>query len=505
MKKIYTAYTLVVLISLAFTSCKNDLLDSVPNDRLSQEIFWKTDQDALLGINAVYPGLDGTAIFSWDAYTDIAHVNRNYVVETFVELGTYDISSSVVSGAWSDAYSAIQLANYFLANVDKVTTSNPDLIARYKAEARVLRAYQYIKLAGLFGDVPLVTDPLDIDAAHQLSRTPVSEVYDFIDKELTEAAAALPVSYTATTDIGRVRQGAAWALKARADLWAGRYQEAVDAAQKVTGYSLYSSYQKLFSYDAENNSEVILDKQFIKDTYSNNVFYLLAPYSQKNCQSTYVPTRTLVDMYETGDPRKGFSIFQDGDVLPSGAVFHPAPNSGTSDAIGNTYIASTTGYNIKKYINTSDYANTSNCGINIMLCRYAEVLLTYAEAKIELNQLDQSVYDAINAVRTQRTDVKLPAITTGKTQQELRNIVRHERTVELAFEGLHLFDIRRWKTAETVMQGPVIGMTYNDNGTAVTVVVPSSTRTFDKSRHYLWPVPQTERDLDPNLSQNPGW
>lgn len=503
MKKKYILYLFALFTGAGVTSCKKNLLDPVPNDRLSQEIFWKTDQDALLGINAVYPGLDGTNTLSLDAFTDIAHVNRNYVDETFVELGNYDISSSVVLSWWTGAYSGIQLANYFLANVDKVQTTNTALIARYKAEARVLRAYQYIKLAGLYGDVPLVTAPLDINDAKQIARTPVSEVYDFIDKELTEAAAALPTSYSATGDIGRVRQGAAWALKARADLWAGRYQEAADAAQKVTGYTLYGSYQNMFTYAAENNSEVILDKQFIKDTYSNNVFYLLSAYSQKGSQSTYVPTRTLIDMYESGDPRKGFSNFLDGDLLPSGATFRPSPSSGTSDAIGNTYIASVTGYNIKKYINTSDYANVSNCGINIILCRYAEVLLTYAEAKIELNQIDQTVYDAINNIR-QRADVKLPAITTGKTQQELRDIVRRERTVELAFEGLHLFDIRRWKTAQSIMQGAVTGMTYDNNGTQTTVIVPSSTRVF-QSKNYLWPIPQTERNLDPNLTQNPGW
>jgi hypothetical protein len=174
------------------------------------------------------------------------------------------------------------------------------------------------------------------------------------------------------------------------------------------------------------------------------------------------------------------------------------PNSGSADAVGSTYIASTTGYNIKKYVNNvDDYANPANSGINIILLRYAEVLLTKAEAKIELNEIDGEVYAAINAVRNSRSDVKLPAIPAGLSQEQLRQIVRHERTVELALEGLHLFDIRRWKTAETVMP--------DANNKLLTVQVVSFNRVFNKSRDYLWPIPQKETNLNPNLKQNPNW
>jgi hypothetical protein len=209
--------------------------------------------------------------------------------------------------------------------------------------------------------------------------------------------------------------------------------------------------------------------------------------------------------YLKRDPRLRFSVYLDGDPLPSGITFRPIPTSGTADAIGSTYIASTTGFNIKKYLNPEDFANPSNSGINIILLRYAEVLLTYAEAKIELNQLDQTVYDAINAVRNKRDDVKLPNITAGLSQSALRTIVRHERQVELAFEGQRLFDIRRWKIAENVMVGPVYGITYVSNGQLVTVQSVAFNRVFDKSRHYLWPIPQKERNLNPKLVQNPNW
>lgn len=517
---------LIIVFSLSFlTSCEKDLLDTIPNDRLSSEIFWKTAADAKLAVNSLYTNLDGPNILTWDALTDIAHTNILINSQVLIELGTYDIASQKVLAEWSSAYNGIRAANYFLENVSKVPPGSETIINQHIGEAKVIRAYQYIKLAGFFGDVPLITNTISIEEAKLLTRTPVNEIWNFIDAELSEAALLLPATYPAV-DKGRITSGAAWALKARADLQAGRYQLAIDAANKVQGYTLYSSYANLFKYAAENNSEVILDKQFIKDNYQNSIFLTLAPYSQKNGGSEFVPTKALVDEYETADgkkitdatsgydpllpyanrdPRLRFSIFVDGDVLPSGIIFKPAPNSGGPDAIGATFVNSTTGFNIKKYVNPEDYVNPNNSGINIILLRYAEVLLTFAEAKIELNQLDQSVYNAINAVRNQRNDVKLPSITSGKTQEALREIVRHERTIELAFEGQHFFDIRRWKTAENVMKGPVYGMTYLSNGNLETVAVVGVNRTFDKSKHYLWPIPLNERNLNPNLTQNPNW
>ncbi|MEJ7829845.1 MAG: RagB/SusD family nutrient uptake outer membrane protein, partial [Segetibacter sp.] len=332
----------------------------------------------------------------------------------------------------------------------------------------------------------------------------------------------------AALEKGRVTKGAALALKARADLLAARYPLAAEAAKQVMDlnvYSLYPQYAKLFSYAAENNTEVVLNKEFIKDTYPVNVFGFMAPYSQKNSGNTYVPTKKLVDTYTMSngkditdpssgfdpnnpytnrDPRLRFSIFVSGDALPDGKIFKPEPNSGTSDAIGNTYLASTTGFVLKKYINTEDYANPTNNGINIILLRFAEVLLTYAEAKIELNQIDPSVVDAINKVR-QRGDVSLPALPNTFTQAELRNAVRRERTTELAFEGLRTWDVRRWKIAETVIPGAVMGITYLVNGQLTTFKVQAFEKVFDKGRHYLWPIPQKERQLNPNLTQNPGW
>jgi hypothetical protein len=154
-----------------------------------------------------------------------------------------------------------------------------------------------------------------------------------------------------------------------------------------------------------------------------------------------------------------------------------------------------------------------------VLIRYAEVLLTYAEAKIEANQIDQSVYDAINVVRTR---AGMPTIATGKTQAELRTIVRMERKVEFAFEGKRLYDIRRWKIAEQVLSGNLLGRipkgilasapAIDANGTPSYATVSNmdqmrvvEVRMFDKNKNYLWPIPQIEVSVNPKLGQNPGY
>ncbi len=516
---------LVLATCFAIGGC-DDILETVPTHRISTEIFWKTDQDALLAANAVYTSLfeNASHYVSWDGMSDIGYTHQPQSAESFILQGQFDALNSRVKEDWTNLYAGIRAANSFLTHVENLQPTNANLINRLKGEVKALRAYFYTRLAALYGDVPLHTTEVSLEESKTVGRTPVSEVWDFISTELTDAAALLP---NTQTDKGRITKGAALGILARAMLYAGRYQAAADAAKAVMDlnvYSIYPSYQNLFSYAAENNAEVILDIQFIDDAYSNNIFNVLAQ-SSMNSRSLYVPTKNLVDAYEmtnglpitdgasgfdpldpyaNRDPRLGYSIFLPGDVLPNSKVFNPKPNSTTGDAVGSTFVVSPTGFNLQKYVNAEDLGNPSNCGINLILMRYPEILLTYAEAKVELNPIDQSVYDAINDIR-QRPDVNMPEITTGKSQDELRTIIRHERLVELAFEGLRFFDIRRWRIAGDVMPGKVYGMTYVDDNAELQTVEVTALENFFSERNYLWPIPQTERELNTNLSQNDDW
>ena len=525
--KIFKYFIIIFLALFSIWGCEKDLLKTIPNDRISSEIYWKTEKDAILAANAVYAAQEEVWNFvHWDAMSDIGYVTLQWRNESIVAKGVYDGTQARILSDWSAAYTGIQAANIFLDNVDMVVTTNQALIERLKNEVRVLRANLYIRLATLWGDVPLMTTKTSLEASKQLTRTPVAQVWDFISTELTEAASGLP---EVQPEKGRITKGAALALKARAMLYAGRFTEAAAAATAVMNlnvYSLYPSYAKLFSYEAENNQEVIYDRQYIKNVQANNIFSLTTPNSIWAQVNSFVPTKQAVDSYKMNDgkdindptssfdpynpydnrdPRLKYSIIVLGDVLPNGAIYNSKPNSGTADGIGYSENTTATGFNVKKYLNVEDMAQPTNGGINIIYLRYAEVLLTYAEAKIEANQLDQSVLDAINMVRA-RPDVNMPAITGTYTQAELRKIVRDERLSELAFEGLRYFDIRRWKIAETVMPGIIYGMTYvNASGALQTVSLPGFVKVFDKNRDYLWPIPQRERELNPNLTQNPNW
>jgi starch-binding outer membrane protein, SusD/RagB family len=520
---------LFALLLITSLGCDKDLLDTIPNDRVSTTLFWKTDKDAVYATNAVYTLLeDANSFTNWDAMTEIGHVSKSTNSQSLVEKGAYDALSTVMSTEWNREYQGIQAANIFLDNVDKIVTQDPATISRLKGEVRTLRAFFYIRLAFLWGDVPLVKTETTLEASRKLTRTPVAEVWDFISTELTEAAALLPITQT---DKGRVTKGAALAIKARAMLFAGRYSDAAIAAKQVidlNAYNIYPNYSKLFTYEAENNSEVIFDKQYIKSTAKNNLFLIMCTNSEyPGSTANLVPTKQVIDLYqmkngkEITDPTSGFDPYNPylnrdprlkynfvvvGSVLFNGKTYDSRPGSGTSDAVGYAEIATATGFNINKYLIGSDLSDPTNGGLNTIFLRYAEVLLTYAEAKIETNSIDQSVLDAINLVR-QRSDVMMPVYSGVYTQADLRQIIRTERVRELPFEGLHYFDIRRWRTAETVIPGMLLGMTYTDitTGTLKTISLPGYVRSFDKNKEYLWPIPQKELDLNPSLAQNPGW
>jgi starch-binding outer membrane protein, SusD/RagB family len=522
-----TKISLSILAAFGFFSCNPDLLETIPSDRISSAIYWQTDQDAIFGANAIYLQMDNAWNFvHWDAMSDIGHVTLQWRDESFLEIGSYESRNSRILNDWNRNFSGIQSANIFLDNVDRVETLNPTLIERLKGEVKFLRAFYYIQLVSLFGDVPLLTKTTTLEESRNLTRTPVSEVWDFISNELTEAAIMLPITQA---DVGRVTKGAALALKARALLYAGRYPEAATAAKEVMDldvYSLYPSYEKLFSYEAQNNQEVIFDRQYAINLSHHNIFNLTTPNSIWPQRNSFVPTKQAVDAYQMADgktiddpdsdfnpfdpysnrdPRLHYTIFTIGALLPNGEIYDSRPNSGTADAIGHSENSTATGYNVRKYLNVEDMNQPDRCGINLIFIRYAEILLTYAEAKIEANQIDQSVFDAINQIR-QRPDVNMPAISGVTSQSQLREIVRQERSVELAFEGFRFFDIRRWRIAENVIPGMLLGMTYvNEEGTLETISVPGFVKLFRPDRDYLWPIPLREIELNRNLTQNPNW
>ncbi|HUQ66672.1 MAG TPA: RagB/SusD family nutrient uptake outer membrane protein, partial [Flavitalea sp.] len=288
-------------------------------------------------------------------------------------------------------------------------------------------------------------------------------------------------------------------------------------------YSLFNNYEDLFRIQNENNSEIILDVEYLQD---DQALWGLGTLPPASAGGWYIvgPTQSLVDAYEMNngktiddpssgydpnnpyknrDPRLAATIIVPGSTY-NGKFFDPVDATSVDYYVGYAY----TGYSIRKYIHElSDYSDIWNTGLNIPVIRYAEVLLTYAEAKIESNQIDNSVYEAIDQVRIR---AGLPAVdrTVYASQSQMRELVRRERRVELALEGLRWYDIQRWKIGDQVMTGPALGcregtvdpITGHYTPTGPNIVVEQ--RTF---KNYLWPIPQSEIDVNKNLVQNPGY
>lgn len=556
MKRYQYLFFLVILFGV---SCNKDYLNKLPLDSPSSGDFFSNQDELQLAINGAYTGLwwMGSNVpyqMFLDATTDIAWSRGNYSDVQTVQAGNFTPQEPIFSSTWSHMYTGISKCNNVLENMQRAkSVVSPSFYSSIKAQSLFLRSYYYFYLIELYGDVPWVTTMLPLDSA-ELPRTPKEQIIEHLYADLDSAAANLPPTWGGG-DAGRATKGAALTLKARIALDDGDYKTAAQAAKSVIDLGIYSidpNYEQLFHYAGEGSSEIILNLPFLSGVQVNSIPQMEGPRYAPG-YSILVPTQRLVDLYEctdgkpidqsplydpshpfrNRDPRLAQSVIYPGSWFDN-RRFETNPDSTETDqivggdtvrvqnqAVTNPY-ATFTGYLWRKYLDSLDIPqNVTSSQQDFILMRYAEVLLTYAEAKIELNEIDQSVIDAINAVRT-RPSVNMPPVSLGMSQDQLRGIVRYEWTVELADEGFRLFDIRRWKYAEHVLPGNVYGrrtaahwfdqvvptidqwqdVTY-PNASALFKII--SVNTFDPSKNYLWPIPQTEIDVDHNLKQNSGY
>ena len=423
-------------------------------------------------------------------------------------------------------------------------------------------------MISFFGDVPLILKPIESESeASKFVRESKDIVLQQILKDFTDAATLLEEQYVDPLCLGRATRGTANAYKARIALYNKKWEVAAEAAEAVISseiYKLYPKYGDLFLVSGltdTNNKEIILKAEFSAEIPLYHKLPLHMQSRNLNGYSTMVPTQNLIDSYhcidgkniaesplfnkkkpfENRDPRLrlGFVVPGDryGDFIfeshvDSTSCWSYAENGKVTnkDCYSFSPYTSYTGYCTRKFSDPS-YADKNEKGdYPLILCRYAEVLLTYAEAKIEANDIDKSVVDALNEVRNGRDDVKMPALSLSalSDQSKARVIVRHERKVELAFEGFRYFDIRRWDGFWKYANRPVMGrpfkgkfedwpnVTFDENDEPVYdydayMPHPSSdyrlveNRTFVQQKHELWPIPQRERNVSPQLTQNPGF
>lgn len=505
----------LIICTIVMFGCDNGL-DFSPSGSVVEETFWHRVSDAEQAVNAVYAEMDGRTM-TLDNRSDIAF--QLYASSPITP------SDGIVSSTWNRYYRGVRKANDVVANIGQIEIGDPAILDRLEAEARFLRAYYYTQLTSLYDAVPFPLEPSQI--TDHLPRTDREQIVDFIIDELDAilAANSLPASYSGS-NIGRVTHGAAESLKARVALRNERWEVARDAALSVIEsgvYELYPDYEALFHYEGQNSSEVIFDRQYSPSGNNYNAFGLSA--SSIGGGSGVEPVHDLYllyrldeseynieefndpsEAYENLDPRWGYSVFFTGQPIGN-SIYDSSPTSSTPDRVGVTETTTELGYNLKKYIDyENDISSPSTGSINMIHIRYADVLLMYAEAKVMLNDIDQSVYDAINEVRQRPTvDVYTIDETTHPDAESLMQFIQDERAREFAFEGLRLFDMFRWGIGTDVMPGPVYGAHYQNSEGEIYLMDAGYSRSFSENNH-LWPLPQAEINSNSSISgNNPGY
>jgi hypothetical protein len=563
--KRYINRILIVSAGVVLVACNKDFLEVNPKDQATDGSAWASTGNADLFLNNVYSSVGQLGIQGTNPTVNT--INNGYPTRTedpednrtddgmgkpvnnsmtVYKKANYTPSSNNSPTYWFQ-YVNVRKANLF---IEKLTAST--LPADYKklriAEARFLRAYFYYLLWTHHGGVPIITDVLSIaedgDAVFKTRNTD-AETYKFIVDEL----AAIAPDLTNAQGKGRATRGAALTLKGTAEMfWASalkntandkaRWAAAATSFKSVMAlgtYSLHPDYEKLFFEEGEYSNEVIFDKAHIGgiSTIANNRSGYQGPnMSAGGLELSWCGvniTQDMVDEYQMAngksitDPTSGYdpqnpyvnrekrfyqSIVYDGSTwLGEEMVTRIGLASPNEVDLGSAGDNTDTGYYLKKGIEPKYAVSGPNnlSGANLILFRYAEVLLGYAEAQNEAASPDQSVYDAMKAVRARSGLPELPA---GLTQAQMRDAIRHERRVELFWEEKRWYDLIRWKTAEIVLNGTSRGMKIEKVG-GVWKYTPfnciQGKMTFFANRNYLFPIPQSSRDRNTKLDQNPNY
>jgi hypothetical protein len=529
-------------------SCTKEL-DKTPESQLSEADFWQNTNDLILACNYFYthlPTIDDNTTANWsdDGFANASGPNS---------ISNGSRQAPTTSADWANPYKLIFNCNRLLEKSLGIQ-EDPALVDRYRAEARFFRAWAYFELVKHFGDVPLILRTFDVqDTLTQAHRSSRETVLDTAYADLEFAISHLPAAgKMSDAEYGRVTAGAALALKARIGLFEGTWNKfhgqgnaekhlnaciaACNTLMQSGAYALFkyekdidSSYYYLFQYAGEGsaNKENILVRLY-GENMANSISFSNYPGNLGSGNGT-TATRALMDAYlykdglppdkspyykeqvnsltefENRDPRIGMTVFNK-TVWYLTSLYKP------------TFTFAATGYKTRKYFIVEDFINKRSFIDNIVI-RYGEILLTYAEASYELHESisDEDLNQSINLIRQR---VNMPPLTNAfaaANHLDIREEIRRERRVELAFEGGHRYwDLIRWKTAETELPKAIRGSKYfpaeqdgitnpNLDPEGFVIVEAASKRRFNPARDYLWPIPIQDLGLDKNLVQNPNW
>lgn len=496
--------------------------------------------------DAMMESATDNSVYTWEN-NNIYNINN----------GTWSALKQVDNG-WN-FWDGIRSANSFLENFDpevlerfEYNENYDEMIGKasmFMYEIRFLRAFYLFELAKRYGDIPLLTRTYQQDEINSVEKTPFAQVIDFIVQECSEIAPELPINHKDFwNETGRVTRGAALALKSRALLYAAspfhnpekdltKWEKAAKAAYEVIKLNAYSLPKITVDplYSDLGGNEVLKSAQLIferRNATKNSTFEARnQPMGYEGATGGNTPTQNLVDAYEmkdgtpfswenashitniyydaNGDPTRDPRLYL--NVLTNGTSWLKQKVETYEGGKNKILNGSTrTGYYLRKYMNPSvslDPVKPNKLEHHYILFRYAEILLNYAEAMYEWKGADATAdecqltaRDALNLVRAS-ADMK----NVDATGDDFREKVRNERRIELAFEGHRFYDIRRWKIAGKEEVRNIYGVKITKSGDSFSYEKVLLNKMYWNDKMFLFPFPQNEVYMNPNLGQNPGW
>ena len=537
MKNTFKYIMVGIVAAVAFWGCNS--LDQAPTNKFEENTFWTSKDRAQMVVNMAYNQMYGVGKMWSDEYLGdnmIAKRDRN-PEERQIRQGSAHPGMGLFSSEWSWAYGGIKTTNVFMDKIHLVPNLSDEDRQAMEAQIRFIRAYLYFRLTNFYGAVPFFLGDITLEEAKVMPRTPRADVIAALHKELDEIIPQLPQSVPAARN-GEIRQAAAAMLKARFYLYDGDFENTAKVCADIidgkyghyelfkTKTPVYSSYEDLFTSANEFNVEVILSYSMmpiirewsLNDKVPNSTpgsmgayFFptesLAKEYIRLDGSKFEYPTNNT-SCYTDRDPRMDATIvrhnavWRDVDVT-SGAATTKTINivSDATDGI-NKGNATETGYYVRKWFDPAHRADML-ISTDIIMMRYADVLLMYAESMNEIGQMSEQVWNTtIRPIReragfTQQGALQYPNL----DQAAMRDIIRRERRCELALEGLRYFDIIRWNAGLELLNFDLMSAKFTGTTAQSSIFKYKFT-----SRDMLWPVPQSQINNYPSLApQNSGY
>lgn len=545
-KKINLLYILIIALTYG---CDDGFLDTVPYNGFSSAVIFNNDQNAVMAMNGVYNAM------AQSAFKDPFLIMTNLGPDAFpwgrpwgynLITGTATTREQPIFNVYKNLYRPIVYANDVIAGLEGNENVSEAVRNRLIGEAKFVRGLCYFYLYNIYGGVVLIDKPTPVSETY-LPRSTVEQVRELVVSDFKDAAEKLPVSYEAT-DLGRATKGAAIAMLGKVYLYNKQWKDAAEQFQKLINspykYELVDNFGDNFYWKTQNNKESVFEVQYAMETdlgssiefrygnrsggkqggdYCEASVTALSVFTNTDgtlIDLTTIPQESdfanekaygtaLTDWYQSAfanaDRRLHQSVILPGSTfLGKGNVNHKVYWPYTPYVNANPPALRTTWTTvalipIRKFLTLGDenIINSETCPTNFPLIRFADVLLMYAEAENEANGPSNTVYNAVNKVRSRAGVVDLPV---GLPKDQMRREIWLERYRELMFETHLYFDVKRWGVAHT--NDPVFGLNRDEFDFRLKKLF---TRTFDQDKDYLLPIPGSEIDLNPLLEQNPKW